>query len=83
MNKLSLLLNAMIKFACGLLLVGLMLFIPAGTLRYPNAWLFAGLLFLPMLIVMIPHVGINKVVSISYRVKSCRVCVSTILVNEG
>ena len=50
MNKLSLLLNAMIKFACGLLLVGLMLFIPAGTLRYPNAWLFAGLLFLPMLI---------------------------------
>ena len=42
-------LEALLKFICGLVLVGLLLFLPAGTLRYPNGWLFAGLLFVPML----------------------------------
>ena len=34
----------------GLLLVGLLLFLPAGTLEYGNGWLFIGLLFVPMVI---------------------------------
>ena len=42
--------NAITKFTCGLVLVGLLLFLPAGTLDYPNGWLFMGLLFGPMLI---------------------------------
>lgn len=42
--------EALIKFACGLLLVGLLIFLPAGTLGYPCGWLFIGLLFVPMLI---------------------------------
>ena len=46
----KLLANALIKFTCGLLLVGLLIFLPAGTLRYTYGWLFAGLLFVPMLI---------------------------------
>lgn len=46
----KLLVNALIKFACGLFLVGLLLFLPAGTLAYPCAWLLIGLLFGPMLI---------------------------------
>ena len=46
----KLLTEALIKFACGLLLVGLLIFLPAGTLAYPNAWLLLGLLFGPMLI---------------------------------
>ena len=46
----KLLINALIKFTCGLLLVGLLLFLPAGTLQYPYGWLFMGLLFIPMLI---------------------------------
>lgn len=46
----KLLLNALTKFTFGLLLVGGLLFIPAGTVNYPNAWLFIGLLFIPMLI---------------------------------
>ncbi len=46
----KLLTNALIKFICGILLVGLLLFLPAGTLNYPNGWLFAALLFIPMLI---------------------------------
>lgn len=45
----KLLTNALVKYISGLLLVGLLLFWPAGTLRYPNGWLFAGILFLPML----------------------------------
>ena len=46
----KLLFHALTKFICGILAVGLLLFLPAGTLYYPNGWLFAGLLFLPMLI---------------------------------
>ena len=46
----KLLLNALTKFTCGLLLVGLLIFLPAGTLCYSNGWLLIGLLFGPMLI---------------------------------
>lgn len=46
----KLLCNALIKFFCGLLLVGLLLFLPAGTLEYTYGWLLIGLLFAPMLI---------------------------------
>ena len=46
----KLLVNALIKFICGLLLVGLVLFWPAGTMAYPYGWLFMGVLFVPMLI---------------------------------
>ena len=46
----KLLWKALIKFAMGLLLVGALLFCPAGTLAYPNAWLFICLLFLPILV---------------------------------
>ncbi|MBE6941323.1 MAG: isoprenylcysteine carboxylmethyltransferase family protein [Ruminococcaceae bacterium] len=46
----KLLLNALTKFVCGLLLVGLLIFLPAGTLSYTYGWLFIGLLFIPMLI---------------------------------
>ena len=42
--------EALTKFACGLFLVALLTFLPAGTLRYPCGWLFLALLFLPMLI---------------------------------
>ena len=43
-------LGALVKFSFGLALVGALLFLPAGTWHYPNAWLFIGLLFVPMLI---------------------------------
>lgn len=46
----KLLINALVKFTCGLLLVGLLIFWPAGTISYTNGWLFIGLLFIPMLI---------------------------------
>ena len=46
----KLLAEALIKFTCGLLLVGLLIFLPAGTFCYSYGWLFVGLLFVPMLI---------------------------------
>ena len=46
----KLLIEALVKFTCGLLLVGLMIFLPAGSWGYSNGWLLVGLLFLPMLI---------------------------------
>ncbi len=46
----KLLAEALIKFTCGLLLVGLLIFLPAGTLAYANGWLLVGILFVPMLI---------------------------------
>lgn len=40
--------EALTKFAAGFLLVGLLVFLPAGTLHYWQGWLFMGLLFVPM-----------------------------------
>ena len=42
--------QAIIKFLMGLLVVGLLLFVSAGSFNYWNAWLFMGLLFIPMFI---------------------------------
>ena len=46
----KLLAEALVKFLCGLLMVGLLIFLPAGTLQYTYGWLLIGLLFAPMLI---------------------------------
>ena len=45
----KLLIEGVVKLFFGLLLVGVLIFLPAGTLEYPNGWLLIGLLFLPML----------------------------------
>lgn len=50
MNKIKLLLSAIIKFSFGIIFVGLLLFLSAGTFNYFNAWLFMSLLFIPMFI---------------------------------
>lgn len=46
----KLFLSALTKFIAGLLLVGVLLFWPAGTFAYVGAWRFLALLFIPMLI---------------------------------
>jgi protein-S-isoprenylcysteine O-methyltransferase Ste14 len=46
----KLLFQALFKYLFGLLLVGLLIFLPAGTLDYRYGWLLIGLLFGPMLI---------------------------------
>lgn len=42
--------QALTKFVLGLLLIGLLLFLPAGTFDFWQAWLFIGVLFVPMFI---------------------------------
>ena len=44
----KLLISALTKALFGLVLIGVMLFLPAWTLNYPGAWLFIALLFIPM-----------------------------------
>jgi len=46
----KLFLQGMTKFLCGLVLIGLLLFLPAGTFAYWQAWLLIGILFVPMFI---------------------------------
>ena len=42
--------QALTKFILGLLMIGLLLFLPAGTFDFWQAWLFIGVLFVPMFI---------------------------------
>ena len=42
--------QAIIKFLSGLVIVGLLLFLPAGTFSYWQGWLLMGILFVPMFI---------------------------------
>lgn len=46
----KLLFSALIKVTIGILLVGTLIFLPAGTLAFAKGWLLMGLLFIPMLI---------------------------------
>lgn len=42
--------SALLKYISGLVLVGMLLFLPAGTLHYPGGWRFIALLFVPILL---------------------------------
>ncbi len=44
----ELFIQAIAKFVIGFLVVGLMIFLPAGTMRYRNGWLLMIILFVPM-----------------------------------
>ena len=46
----ALFIRAISRFSAGLLLVGGLLFIPAGTWNYPQGWLLMGILFVPMFV---------------------------------
>ena len=49
MMDIKLFFQALSKFLIGLIIICILLFIPAGTINYPNGWLFIALLFIPML----------------------------------
>lgn len=44
----KLLIQALVKFFAGVVLLGLLLFLPAGSLSYWQGWLLMGILFVPM-----------------------------------
>jgi len=56
--------GAVVKFLAGAAVIGVLLFLPAGTLDYPNAWLFMAILFIPMffagIVMMIKNPGLLK-----------------------
>ena len=46
----KLLKDGVIKYLAGVLLIGLLLYLPAGTLSWRDGWIFMALLFIPMLL---------------------------------
>ena len=42
--------SAITKFLLGVILIGLLIFLPAGTIHFINGWIFMGVLFIPMFI---------------------------------
>lgn len=44
----NLFVQAIVKFIAGVVLVGLLVFLPAGTVSFFGGWLFMGILFVPM-----------------------------------
>lgn len=50
MMSAKLIFQALWKFLLGLIVVGVLLFVPAGTLDYWQGWLFVALLFVPMFV---------------------------------
>ena len=46
----NLLIQALAKVSLGVVLMGLLLFLPAGSFRYWQGWLLMGILFVPMLV---------------------------------
>lgn len=46
----KLFISAILKFSLGVLLVGALIFLPAGTLAFSGGWLLMGILFIPMFI---------------------------------
>ena len=46
--SMKLFVQAITKFVFGVVLIGILVFLPAGTLSFLNGWLFMGILFVPM-----------------------------------
>lgn len=53
--------QAVFKFLLGVAAVGVLIFLPAGTLHYPNGWLLMGILFVPMFLAGIILMAKNPV----------------------
>ena len=49
-SQIKLFASAIVKFLMGLVLVGVLIFLPAGTVHYPCGWLLLAVLFVPMFI---------------------------------
>ncbi len=51
--------QAIIKYLSGVLIVGILIFLPAGTFSFANGWLFMALLFIPMFLAGIVMMILN------------------------
>ena len=48
--SIKLFIEALLKYLLGILLVGALIFVPAGTIYFINGWILMGVLFIPMFI---------------------------------
>ena len=55
----SLFLSAIAKFLLGVLLLGVLIFLPAGTLHFTGGWLLMGILFVPMFLAGLVMMAVN------------------------
>ena len=46
----KLFIQALLKFFAGVVIIGLLIFLPAGSLSYWQGWLLMGILFIPMFV---------------------------------
>ena len=51
--------SALVKFLLGVLLVGVLIFLPAGTWDYWQGWLMMGVLFIPMFVAGVVMMSVN------------------------
>ena len=51
--------EAILKFFAGVVLLGLLLFLPAGTVRWFGGWLLMGILFVPMFLAGLVMLAVN------------------------
>ena len=52
-SRMTLVLPALARIVADIILIGCMLFLPAGTLRFWEAWLYIALLFVPLAVVVL------------------------------
>jgi len=52
-NNRQLLIKVLIRFVLVIILIGLILFLPAGSIKFWEAWAYMGILFTPMIFVLI------------------------------
>ena len=57
--KFKFFIEAILKFSLGVILVGLLLFLPAGSFSYINGWILIGVLFIPMFLAGIVMLILN------------------------
>lgn len=57
--SIKLFIEAIIKFLIGVVLVGILIFLPAGTLAFAGGWLLMGILFIPMFLAGIVMMILN------------------------
>ncbi len=58
-DVMKLMINGLIKYILGFIIVGLLVFVPAGTLSYFNGWVLMGVVFIPILIMGIVLLVVN------------------------
>jgi protein-S-isoprenylcysteine O-methyltransferase Ste14 len=49
----QLIIKSLTRFISGILIISALLFVPAGSIEFWNAWIFMGVLFIPMLFVIV------------------------------